>query len=121
MRGKTQTMKLLTHNLLMCNAKKCGQYPLQLNAEKTEELEVEYNEDFVKGILPKLDYPVIVEQARRLNIGLPLTIEEVDLKLLHKVLLGIEVVDGNMTCEKCSHIFSISDGIPNMLLNPSEV
>lgn len=105
----------------MCNAKKCGQYPLTLSAEKVEELQVEYNDAFMKGILEKIEYHVVVQQAKLLNIPLPDSIEECNLELLHKVLVGIEVIQGTMVCDKCSHIFNITDGIPNMLLNPNEV
>ena len=105
----------------MCNAKKCGQYPLTLSVEQMEELQVEYNASFMKGILEKIEYYVVLDQAKLLNIQLPQNVEDCDLELLHKVLLGIEITQGQMTCDKCQHIFKITDGIPNMLLNPNEV
>ena len=105
----------------MCNAKKCGQYPLTLSVEKAEELEIEYNEEFMKNILEKIDYDGIKSQSMALGIQMPDTIEECDLKLLHKYLMGIEVIEGKMTCDKCMHIFPIKGSIPNMLLSSSEV
>eukprot|EP00835_Amoeboradix_gromovi_P002363 NODE_132_length_18298_cov_0.443101.p14 type:complete len:115 gc:universal NODE_132_length_18298_cov_0.443101:6315-5971(-) len=114
-------MKMLTHNLLMCNVKNCGQFPLSLAVDKADEVEAEYNESFMLGILEKIEYGVIVEESKKLSIQLPATIQECELSLLHKVLLGIEILEGKMICDKCNHIFTIANGIPNMLLNPNEV
>ena len=53
-------MRLLTHNLLMCNAKNCkGGFPLNINLaeeemeEPTQMLEVEFNAEFIKVSLNK--------------------------------------------------------------------
>ena len=43
------------------------------------------------------------------------------LQLLHKYLLEVDIEQGEMVCRNCSHVYPIKDGIPNMLLNESEV
>eukprot|EP00834_Sanchytrium_tribonematis_P006937 NODE_563_length_5987_cov_2.002717.p6 type:complete len:115 gc:universal NODE_563_length_5987_cov_2.002717:768-424(-) len=114
-------MKLFTHNIMMCNVKNCGHYPLDLKANESEIVESEYSEEFMKNVLQKIDYPVVVSMAKLFNTDLPEDIANCDLAVLHKVLMCIEVTQGQMECRKCNHIFLIRDGIPNMLLNPNEV
>lgn len=95
-------MRLLTHNLLACHARSCTQtsnnFPLQCKQVKLELQETEYNEAFLRGFLPKLDWPALVSTARELgdtslpetspDINDPMLDEEV-LKSLHRVLLEV--------------------------------
>lgn len=47
--------------------------------------------------------------------------DEEFLKKLHHILLGIDIVEGNLECPETGRQFPISNGIPNMLLNEDEV
>ncbi|KAI4962631.1 hypothetical protein ZWY2020_028410 [Hordeum vulgare] len=50
-------MRLLTHNFLASNVKGVSTgYPLALEVAKTSIKEVELNVDFLRGILPKIDW-----------------------------------------------------------------
>jgi multifunctional methyltransferase subunit TRM112 len=43
------------------------------------------------------------------------------LKKVHHVLLEVEVISGELVCPESGRKFSISKGIPNMLLNEDEL
>lgn len=95
-------MRLLTHNLLACHAKACqttsNNFPLLLKDVQLELIEAEPNDIFIKGFLPKLDWPALVKTARSLgDTSLPdhgpdpsQPFEDAELiKLLHHVLLEV--------------------------------
>lgn len=44
-----------------------------------------------------------------------------DLKVLHHLLFEIHVMDGELVCPESGRLFSIKEGIPNMLLHEDEV
>ncbi|KAL9941133.1 hypothetical protein V8E36_000621 [Tilletia maclaganii] len=127
-------MRLLTHNLLACHARACtstsNNFPLQLENVQLEVAEVDMEDDFVRGLLPKLDWPALISTARTLGDS-SLPEQEPDfndpmldaelLKALHHVLLEIHVMEGQMRCPNCSRIFLIRNGIPNMLLAEHEL
>ncbi|KAK0538573.1 hypothetical protein OC842_001266 [Tilletia horrida] len=120
-------MRLLTHNLLACHAKACAStsnnFPLQLENVQLEVAEVDMEEDFVRGLLPKIDWRALVLTARTLGDS-SLPEQEPDLndpmldaallKALHHVLLEVHVMEGQMRCPNCSRIFQIRNGIPSM-------
>ncbi|SNX84607.1 related to TRM112 - subunit of tRNA methyltransferase complex [Melanopsichium pennsylvanicum] len=127
-------MRLLTHNLLACHAKTCqttsNNFPLILKDVQLEIIQADSNEIFIKGFLPKLDWPALVKTARSLgdttlpDVG-PDPSQPFDNKeliaALHRVLLEIHVVEGQMICPNCQHIYQIRSGIPNMLLAEHEI
>lgn len=103
--SSTVAMRLLTHNLLACHAKACqttsNNFPLVLKDVQLELIEAEPNEMFVKGFLPKLDWPALVKTARSLgDTSLPdqgpdpsKPLEDADLiQLLHHVLLEVSTL-----------------------------
>lgn len=51
-------MRLLSHNLLMCNVKTCRDKPapLKIIVEKSEIKECDYNEEFLKRLVDKLEW-----------------------------------------------------------------
>ncbi|KAI9028601.1 Trm112p-domain-containing protein [Hyaloraphidium curvatum] len=122
-------MRLITHNMLQCNARGCtsNNFPLRIADAELEETEAEFNADFLKRMLPKLEWGALVETAYSLGIdSLPKelpenTDDEEFLKNLHHVLLETRVKEGKMICNNCNHVFPITDGIPNMLLTENEV
>ena len=54
-------MRLLSHNLLKCSVKKCNKnnYPLVIKVDKSRVTEVEINEDALKNLITKLDWPAL--------------------------------------------------------------
>lgn len=98
-------------------------------------METKLDPEFLKGMMPKIDYPALVGASRQLGDGsLPEIVPDLgsddqepteeqfkSLKLLHHVLLEIQVQDGAMVCPSCGHVYPIKDGIPNMLLAEHEI
>eukprot|EP00270_Netrium_digitus_P002193 TRINITY_DN1243_c0_g1_i1.p1 TRINITY_DN1243_c0_g1~~TRINITY_DN1243_c0_g1_i1.p1 ORF type:complete len:123 (-),score=29.31 TRINITY_DN1243_c0_g1_i1:272-640(-) len=122
-------MRLLTHNMLTCNIKGVTDgYPLKIEVEKTEVKECEMNPDFLRHIFPKLQWKSFCEAAKTMGVeGLP---DEVDEKMLHDedflkkfhhALLEVHLEEGSLVCPETGRKFSVSKGIPNMLLNEDEV
>lgn len=139
--------------MLQCNAKGCtsNNFPLKFAEAELEEIEADYNADFLKRMIPKLEWKALVETAfsvgffqsfgkrtskaltplpflnKKLGIDtlpkeLPENIEDEEfLQKLHHVILETRVKEGKMICNNCGHVFPITDGIPNMLLNEEEV
>jgi len=123
-------MKLLTHNMLMCNKKGVKQgYPLRILATKVELKEAEFNPEFIRHVFPKLEYRALLMAAESLGAadGLPPTVnpgdldEEDLLRKLHNILLEIHIVEGMLVCPESGREFNIKGGIPNMLLREDEV
>ncbi|KAF9039276.1 hypothetical protein BJ165DRAFT_378079 [Panaeolus papilionaceus] len=121
-------VRLITHNVLACHAKHCStnNFPLQFKDVKVEIREAEFNADFLKGFLPKLEWKALVDTAKELgDISLPLEqpemLDDEFLQNLHHVLLEIHVEEGTMSCPNCKHIYPIFNGIPNMLLAEHEI
>ncbi|VDD91844.1 unnamed protein product [Enterobius vermicularis] len=126
-------MKLMTHNFLSSKFLKgvVNGYPLLLSATKTEVRikEFDYNEQFVKKIVPRLDYGVLRLAAESVGEaeGLPPQIndgwenDEEFLRKLHRILVSVEVVEGELKCPESGRVFPIREGIPNMLVNENEL
>ncbi|VDM41530.1 unnamed protein product [Toxocara canis] len=91
--------------------------------------EFEFNAEFVKRMIPKLDYPVLRQAAESIGEadGLPAEIStgwednEILLKKLHHVLVSVEVLEGELKCPETGRVFPIREGIPNMLVRENEV
>jgi multifunctional methyltransferase subunit TRM112 len=110
-------MKILTHNMLQCHAKKCNGFPLTLTATKTSTTNIDFNPVFLDKLASKLDFNAL--QSTVASLGLSCNLD--DKKELHSVLLEFEVEEGRMDCPTCHHEFPIVNGIPNMLLNENQV
>jgi len=130
-------VRLITHNLLACNAKTCSaptNFPLRFEqVQRVEIKEAELNKEFIKGFLNKLDFDALLYASRALGEAAlpdsfpleffqnPDGISDEVFAALHHALLEIHVQEGNMVCPSCGHIFVIKDGIPNMLLAEHEI
>ncbi|TIB37840.1 hypothetical protein E3P86_02058 [Wallemia ichthyophaga] len=127
-------VRLITHNILTCAVKGCvdsgKNYPLTFkNVQGIEIREQEFNADFIRAFFPKLDYGVLKSTLESLgDDSLKLdSVEDIDgqpedfLRLLHKVLLEMDVTQGEMMCGNCQHKYQINEGIPNMLLGADEI
>ena len=115
--------------MLRCNAKgvKNG-YPLKIEAEKVENIEAEFNADFVTRMLPKLEWSALVKAAKELGAGtLPSELnesmvnDEAFLKTVHHILLEVRLIEGTLVCPESGRKFPVKNSIPNMLLNEDEV
>lgn len=56
-------MRLFTHNFLQCHVKGCttNNFPLPLSEVELESRESEYNEQFMRNYLCKLDWPALLQ------------------------------------------------------------
>lgn len=124
-------MRLLTHNFLMCNRRKCqGGFPLKivLNERPLVEEDADCNLNFVKSILDRIDWKSLHETAKLLDIGSELpasyTLEDREddnfLKAVYRILLKVQIKEGALLCQTCGREYPISNGIPNMLLENDE-
>lgn len=63
LRDCSNTMKLLTLNFLTCARKVCKQtneaFPLHPREAELEQVEYELNVDFIRNILPRLEWPAM--------------------------------------------------------------
>ena len=123
-------MKLLTHNLLKSNVKGAGTgFPLGIEVEQKEEVECEFDADFIRKMLGRLDWAALRKGAQAVvpDVRLPealtpeLKADEDFLRAVHHVLLEVEVVEGHLVCPDTGRRFRIAKGIPNMLLRSDEV
>ena len=125
-------MRLLLHNLLECKVRGCKpalSYPLSLQECEFSSNPTEFNADFIKSLLFKIDYSALLKtlaQIGKLTDSLPSTMPEEPyseefLQDLHRILLEVNVVSGKMVCECCKHVYLITDSIPNMLLEEEEL
>ncbi|KAJ4002043.1 Trm112p-domain-containing protein [Lentinula boryana] len=121
-------VRLITHNLLACHVKGCtsNNFPLQLQNVQIELRDADFNADFLKTFLPKLEWKALVESAKELGdtslpVEQPEMFDDDFLKNLHHVLLEIHIEEGTMICPNCKHSYPISNGIPNMLLAEHEI
>ncbi|KAJ7106476.1 hypothetical protein C8R43DRAFT_906123 [Mycena crocata] len=121
-------VRLITHNLLACHVKGCtsNNFPLEFKEVQVVLRESEFNAEFLRGFIPKIEWPALVGAARELgDTSLPDQVPEMldddFLKALHHVLLEIHVEEGIMICPNCKHNYPISNGIPNMLLAEHEI
>ena len=62
-------VRLITHNLLACHVKGCttNNFPLQFRDVQIELREAEFNPDFLKGFMPKLEWKALVDASRQVR------------------------------------------------------
>ena len=157
-------MRLLTHNMLQCNVKKCtnknDKYPLLLaNVTDVVEEDIEMDREFLERLILKLNWQVLVDTCRELGWGtleIPPMMRQVETTenlqdksnqmdlneddttsrhvetdsipydseewwtTFHTLLFNKKIVQGEMVCRSCGHVFPILNGIPNMLVREDE-
>ncbi|KAG2366758.1 hypothetical protein BDR07DRAFT_1327517 [Suillus spraguei] len=121
-------VRLITHNLLACHVKGCttNNFPLVFQDVQVELQETEFNPDFIRNMLCRLEWTALVNAAKQVgDTSLPPErpdmMDDELLQKLHHVLMEIHVTDGAMVCQNCNHTYPISNGIPNMLLAEHEI
>jgi multifunctional methyltransferase subunit TRM112 len=123
-------MRLLTHNFLACL--KCDTYPLLISATEVEEIPVEYDAEFTRRMLARIDYPSLQTTFHKLredhasvlghSTELPETMDGADLsdesefvKAVHLALNVVAVKSGTLQCPTCKSTYTVNDFIPNFV------
>jgi uncharacterized protein YbaR (Trm112 family) len=123
-------MKLITHNILICNRKGCTKnYPLFIKANKINFENSVFDNELITKLIKKIDFNVLNEASKQLNVfkaDISMLSEEEknqnDIKsYFHFLLNEVSVEDGFLVCEGCGREYEIKDGIPNMVLGDDEV
>ncbi|KAB8269562.1 hypothetical protein BDV30DRAFT_185737 [Aspergillus minisclerotigenes] len=121
-------MKLITANFLTCAVKGCkaspASFPLHFRDAELELQELDFQPDFIRNIVPRIDWPALQIMANELGFpkildkkpeGDELKDEQI-LKELHRLLLETHINEGKLTCGNCGHEYLIKEGIANFLL-----
>ncbi len=122
-------MRLLTHNSLKCHAKDVGEgYPLKLTISKMSVKESTPNKEFMKGLLPSLEWKGVLIAAEAMGVeGLPMALsadileDESFLVAMHNLLIDVHVEEGVLTCPESGRTFKIVSGIPNLMIDEGDV
>ncbi|KAK6362839.1 hypothetical protein TWF730_000292 [Orbilia blumenaviensis] len=121
-------------------------FPLHFRDAELASKSVPYNPLLLSNLLPRLDWPALVTSSKELGFTLPDTKPELPrlststggddgdmnmsvdggsgvgeedektLKMLHKVLMETEVVEGKMVCGSCGFEYGIHQSVGNFLL-----
>ena len=119
-------MKLFTHNLMKCNAKKCtNNYPLKINPTKTETQPSSFNIDFMAKFLKKVDVTALMAGAKDLGVlkadYSALKEEDVSnvelMRELFGLLFEVVLVDGELVCNGCGLVYPVRNGIADMVID----
>ncbi|KPA83591.1 hypothetical protein ABB37_01875 [Leptomonas pyrrhocoris] len=123
-------MRLLTHNFLACL--QCDTSPLLLTATDVEEIPVEYDAEFTRRMLARIDYPSLRTTFHKLRAAhdlvrghsgeLPATLDGADLtdeseflRCAHYALNVIAVKNGALQCPACKTTYAVHEFIPNFV------
>ncbi|WRK31033.1 Trm112p-like protein, partial [Cryptosporidium parvum] len=122
-------MRLLTHNILICNRSECRNgFPLEISLngsveESTKMLDVEFNIEQIKQIIKKVDWGVLVKSASQFGLSLPLSYSEQDfddevfLCAVHDAILRFQIMEAELICPICNHRYIVSKGVPDMIFS----
>ena len=126
-------MKAITHNILICNIKKCEEskknFPFIIIANKVENKASKFDINLTKKIYESLDKEALNEFCKDLNI-VKYDFTKVDDNIknqnefweyVHKVIDETLVVEGNLKCPNCQREFPIINGIVDMVLRDDEM
>lgn len=129
-------MRLLTHNTMRNNSNeaKGKGFPLKITAVEVKVIDTpeagateQRDIDFVKKMLPVLEWPALVQAASEMGIStLPPTLttdlaeNPAFLQALYHILMNVHLLKGMLTCPITGREFPVTDGIPNMMLEEEE-
>jgi len=126
-------MRLLTHNVLSHNSNQGKGFPLKIRSEQVRVdntqaiMDADQQVAFVKGFLPTLNWPALVQGATELGIPtLPAVLTEElaqdrdFLVALYHILMNVHLVEGTLTCPLTGREFVVTKEIPNMMLEEEE-
>jgi hypothetical protein len=62
-------VRLITHNLLACHVKGCttNNFPLKLTNIELALREAEFNPDFLRGFLPRIEWDALIQASREVR------------------------------------------------------
>ena len=126
-------MKAITHNILICNIKKCEEskknYPFIIIADKVENKPSEFNIDLTKKIYESLDKEGLNQFCKDLNL-VKYDFTKIDDKIkqekefweyVHKIIDETLIIEGKLKCPNCQREFPITNGIADMVLRDDEM
>mmetsp|Transcript_9019 Transcript_9019/g.22796 ORF Transcript_9019/g.22796 Transcript_9019/m.22796 type:complete len:137 (+) Transcript_9019:137-547(+) len=130
-------MRLLTHNTMRNNTAEAKGKGFPLEISSAVDVQVIDNPkagavtdrdiDFVKRLLPTLDWTALVQASSQLGINtLPprltddLIENEQFLRALYHILMNVHLIKGILKCPTTGREFPVTDGIPNMMLEEDE-
>ena len=126
-------MKAITHNLLICNTKKCENtdknYPLIIIPNEIINKECEFNIDRTKKLFEKQDKNALNQFCKDLNmfkydftnINKDLMEQNEFWQYVHKILNETLIKEGSLKCPNCQRVFIIKNGIVDMVLVDDEM
>ncbi|KAI9814119.1 MAG: hypothetical protein M1832_006007 [Thelocarpon impressellum] len=139
-------MKILTLNFLTCASKPCrtatssshtsptsstAPFPLHFRDAELAQVDVPFNPAFLRNVLPRVEWDALRVTAEELGFTtLPPTKPETQgaeggaggeeddatYRLLHKILLETQIMEGKLVCGACGHEYAVREGIANFLL-----
>ena len=126
-------MKAITHNILVCNIKKCEDskknYPFIIIANKIENKPSEFDIDLTKKIYESLDKEGLNQFCKDLNF-VKYDFTKIDDNILkekefweyvHKIIDETLIIEGYLKCPNCQREFPIINGIVDMVLRDDEM
>ena len=126
-------MKAITHNILICNIKKCEEskknFPFIIIANKVENKPSKFDIELTKKLYESLDKEALNEFCKDLNI-VKYDFTKIDDNIkkenefweyVHKVIDETLIIEGNLKCPNCQREFPIINGIPDMVLRDDEM
>ena len=62
-------VRLITHNLLACHVKGCttNNFPLKFTNIELALREAEFNPDFLRGFLPRIEWDALIQASREVS------------------------------------------------------
>ena len=126
-------MKAITHNILICNIKKCEEskknFPFIIIANKVESKPSKFDIELTKKLYESLDKMALNEFCKDLNmVKYDFTKIDDNIKkenefwgYVHKVIDETLIIEGNLKCPNCQREFPIINGIPDMVLRDDEM
>lgn len=121
-------MRLLSHNLLICNVAKCekNNFPLAIEVEKSIYRGSDFNRDNIKKLVRKLDWFALhktVTDMGETNFPKDLTPEYLDnednLRKLHRIILDVPPSPYRPTSSRASSsVPTASASIPSSTASP---
>jgi multifunctional methyltransferase subunit TRM112 len=65
-------VRLITHNILACHAKGCSSnnFPLRLMDVKLALREADFNPEFLRGFLPRIEWDALILASREVTTNL---------------------------------------------------
>ena len=126
-------MKAITHNILMCNIKKCSKedknYPFIIIGKEVINKESEFNIEATKNLYERQNKRALNQFCKDLNlfkydftnINEQIKKETEFWVYVHRILNETLIKQGILKCPNCQREFPIKNGIVDMVLRDDEM